>query len=73
MADQFKVPDAYHPNLVDENLDEVRQRALQSLGLADDVVARGYDALSSEQAAQVGQVMAEHLHALQANVNQQSE
>jgi hypothetical protein len=73
MAEQFSIPDVYHPNLVDEHLDEVREKALQQLGLADKVAQSGYDSLSEQEAAQVGQVMAEHLRALQANINQQSE
>ncbi|PWK05098.1 hypothetical protein [Tumebacillus permanentifrigoris] len=61
------LPEVYHPNAVDLHIEEVRQSALQQLGLGDG------DNLSTEQAAQVGQAMAEQLEALQANVNQQSE
>jgi len=62
-----KFPEVYHPNAVDLHIDEVRQAALQSLGLQDD------RNLTDDEAAQVGQAMAERLEALQANVNMQSE
>jgi hypothetical protein len=67
------IPDVYHPNQVDLHLDEVQQEALAQLGLTDKVKRHGMDALSAEQAAQLGQVMAEGYKALASNVNQQSE
>lgn len=61
------VPEVYHPNQVELHIDEVRQAALQQFGLTE------RDDLNTQQAAEVGQAMAERLEALQANVNQQSE
>lgn len=59
--------DLYHPNQVDLHMEDVRQEALQSLGLKEE-----HD-LSAEQAAQVGQAMADRVEALKSNVNQLSE
>ncbi|KEO85198.1 hypothetical protein [Tumebacillus flagellatus] len=64
---EVKLPDAYHPNQVDLHMDEVREKALQQLGLTN------AENLTTRDAAQVGQLMAEELESLQANVNQQSE
>ncbi|MBL0387358.1 hypothetical protein JJB07_11910 [Tumebacillus sp. ITR2] len=57
----------YHPNQVDLHMDDVRLEVLQQLGLTNE------ENLSTEQAAQVGQLMADRVESLQANVNQQSE
>lgn len=73
MNRDYNIPDPYHPNQVDLHLDEVQQRALDQLGLSEQVNLQGLDSLSPEQAAQVGQVMAEGFEALASNVNQQSE
>jgi hypothetical protein len=67
------IPEVDHPNAVELNVDQVRQQALESLGLSDKVAKQGMEALSTEQAAQVGQAMADRLEALQSNVNMQSE
>jgi hypothetical protein len=71
--DSYKIPDPYHPNAVETHVENFRQEALQSLGLDQKVAQYGLEALSEEEAAQVGQATAERLQALKANVNQQSE
>lgn len=67
------LPDVYHPNALDLNMDEVRQEATASLGLSDKVAAHGYDGLTDHEAAQLGQAIADRSEALLSNVNQQSE
>lgn len=73
MNRDFNIPDPYHPNQVDLHLEGVQQQALEQLGLSEQVNRQGIESLSPEQAAQVGQVMAEGFEALASNVNQQSE
>jgi hypothetical protein len=68
-----QIPDAYHPNAVELNVEEARQAALESLNLSNKVVQEGLDALTSEQAAEVGQKMTEYLNAYASNTNQQAE
>lgn len=67
------LPEVYHPNEVDLHLDEARQEALQSLGLADKVARQGMEALTDEEAAQVGQALADRYEALASNITAQSE
>lgn len=73
MSQEEWAANLYHPNQVDLHLAEVQAQALEQLGLADQVSREGIDSLSAEQAAQVGQVMAEGYEALASNINQQSE
>ncbi|HEU4964784.1 MAG TPA: hypothetical protein VFV52_13140 [Bacilli bacterium] len=73
MPNNFEFPEVYHPNQVDLHLDEARQEALQSLGLADKVAEQGLDALTTEEAAQVGQALADRYEALASNITAQSE
>ncbi|MFD2169231.1 hypothetical protein [Tumebacillus lipolyticus] len=73
MSQEERAGNLYHPNQVDLHLAEVQAQALEQLGLADQVSREGIDSLSAEQAAQVGQVMAEGYEALASNINQQSE
>ncbi|MGZ4032538.1 MAG: hypothetical protein ACXVP5_12010 [Tumebacillaceae bacterium] len=68
-----QIPDAYHPNTVELNVDEARQAALESLNLSQQVVQGGLDSLTSEQAAEVGSRMAEYLNSCKSNISQRSE
>jgi hypothetical protein len=67
------LPEVYHPNALDLHMDEIREQATASLGLSDKVEAEGYEALDDQEAAQLGQAIADRSEALLSNVNQQSE
>lgn len=72
-VNDIHIPDAYHPNAVELHVEEARQSAIEAAGLTDKVANQGFDALSSEEVAQVGQAMNERLATYAANVNQHSE
>jgi hypothetical protein len=62
-----------HPNAVELNVDQAQQAALESLGLANVVAQEGMEALTSDQAAEVGQRMTEYLDSLASNIDQRAE